>query len=82
MEFVVKFVIELSSLMDKWVFVFVIDLILKELKYKKLIIRIDKGLIVDLLFFSELVEFCEDLNFNWDELSMYFSLKLEGFDLN
>jgi glutamate racemase len=68
--------------MDKRVLVFATDLTLKELKYRKLITRIDKDLIVDPMPLPELVEFCEDLNFNWDELSAYFRTKLEGFDLN
>lgn len=74
--------IKLSSSLDKRVLVFGTDLTLKELKYRKLVTKIDKKLIVDLFPLPELVEFCEDLNFNWDELSTYFKTKLEGFDLN
>ncbi|MDR7246416.1 glutamate racemase [Priestia megaterium] len=82
MEPAAKPAIKLSSSMDKRVLVFATDLTLKELKYKKLITKIDKDSIVDPLPLPELVEFCEDLNFNWDELSTYFRTKLEGFDLN
>ncbi|MGG0309121.1 glutamate racemase [Priestia megaterium] len=82
MEPAAKPAIELSSSMDKRVLVFATDLTLKELKYRKLITRIDKDLIVDPMPLPELVEFCEDLNFNWDELSTYFKSKLERFDLN
>ncbi|MGG4491075.1 glutamate racemase [Metabacillus idriensis] len=82
MEPAEKPAIKLSSSMDKRVLVCATDLTLKELKYRKLITRIDKDSIVDPLPLPELVEFCEELNFNWDELSPYFSSKLEEFDLN
>jgi len=82
MEPAAKPAIELSSPMDKRVLVFATDLTLKELKYRKLITRIDRNSIVDALPLPELVEFCEQLNFNWNELSTYFSSKLERFDLN
>ncbi|SDE53830.1 glutamate racemase [Priestia aryabhattai B8W22] len=82
MESAAKPAIKLSSSMDKRVLVFATDLTLKELKYRKLITMLDKHSIVDSLPLPELVELCENLNFNWDELSTYFRAKLERFDLN
>ncbi|MDR7240920.1 glutamate racemase [Priestia megaterium] len=82
MEPAAKPAIKLSNLMQKKVLVFATDLTLKEVKYRDLIAKIDKHSIVDSLPLPELVEFCEELNFNWNTLNTYFKTKLQDFDLS
>jgi glutamate racemase len=82
MEPAVKPAVEMNQINGKRVLVFATDLTLKQSKYADLISRIDDRGIVDSLPLPELVQFCEQLNFNGNEISAYFNQKLSEFDLS
>lgn len=82
MEPAAKPAIQISQPLGKRVLVFATELTLKQTKYAELITEIDHDSIVDSLPLPELVEFCEQLNFDQDELTAFFQTKLSGFDLS
>lgn len=82
MEPAVKPALEITRSTGKRVLVFATPLTLRLSKYTDLVSRIDDLCIVDSLPLPELVEFCEDLNFDTDTIVEYFKCKLSGFDLS
>ncbi|MGG3575258.1 glutamate racemase [Bacillus gobiensis] len=82
MEPAVKPALEISRSAGKRVLVFATPLTLKQSKYTELVSRIDDQRLVDSLPLPELVEFCERLNFESQEVIDYFTEKLSSFDLN
>lgn len=82
MEPAVKPALEISRSTGKRVLVFATPLTLKQSKYTELVSRIDDQRLVDSLPLPELVELCERLNFESQEVIDYFTEKLSSFDLN
>ncbi|ALC83766.1 MULTISPECIES: glutamate racemase [Bacillus] len=82
MEPAVKPALEISRSAGKRVLVFATPLTLKQSKYTQLVSRIDDQRLVDSLPLPELVELCERLNFESQEVIDYFTEKLSSFDLN
>lgn len=82
MEPAVKPALEISRSFGKRVLVFATPLTLKQSKYTDLVSRIDDQRLVDSLPMPELVEFCEQLNFQSQEVVDYFRKKLSSFDLS
>lgn len=81
MEPAVKPALEISRSSGKRVLVFATPLTLKQSKYTELVSRIDDQRLVDSLPLLELVEYCEELNFDSQEVIEYFTEKLSSFDL-
>ncbi|QAY65889.1 glutamate racemase [Paenibacillus protaetiae] len=82
MEPAVKPAVEMNRATGKKVLVWATPLTLKMPKYYALVSRVDEDGIVDSLPMPELVQFCESLQFDTDELRNYFSAKLASYDLN
>jgi glutamate racemase len=81
MEPAVKPALAISRTAGKRVLVFATPLTLKQSKYTELVSRIDDQHLVDSLPLPELVEFCEALNFDSQEVIDYFTEMLSAFDL-
>ncbi|NEW06687.1 glutamate racemase [Paenibacillus sp. SYP-B3998] len=81
MEPAVKPALEMNRSTGKRVLVLATPLTLKQSKYAELISRIDDHKLVDSLPLPELVQFCEDLNFESKEIIDYFTKKFSEFDL-
>lgn len=81
MEPAVKPALEMTRSTGKRVLVFATPLTLRLSKYTDLVSRIDDQCIVDSLPLPELVELCENLNFDKDTIIEYFQGKLSGLDL-
>lgn len=81
MEPAVKPAVEISRLASKRVLVFATQLTLNENKYQDLVAQIDEEHIVDSIPLPELVEYCENMNFNSIAIEDYFREKLAGLDL-
>lgn len=82
MEPAVKPALEFSRSTGKRVLVLATPLTLKQAKYTELVSRIDDQSLVDSLPLPELVGFCEQLNFDRNVISEYFSSKLAAIDLS
>lgn len=82
MEPAVKPAVEMNGGSGRRVLVLATELTLSQSKYIGLVSRVDDQGIVDSLPMPELVEYCERLNFDPDELGAYFRRKFEPFDLN
>lgn len=82
MEPAVKPAVEMNRDNGKRVLVFATALTLSQNKYHTLISRIDEEHIVDSIPLPELVEYCEQLNFDKGVIGDYFVHKLAGLDLN
>lgn len=82
MEPAVKPAVERSLEEGKRVLVFATALTLSLSKYADLVARVDDHSIVDSLPLPELVEYCEQLNFDEAEVGAYFRRKLAGTDLS
>lgn len=82
MEPAVKPAVEMNQITGKRVLVFATELTLKQTKYADLTSRLDDRRIVDSLPLPELVQYCEQLNFDPKEISGYFNQKLSEFDLS
>lgn len=81
MEPAVKPAVEMSRLTGKRVLVFATQLTLNQNKYRDLVSQIDEERIVDSIPLSELVEYCENMNFDSVAIENYFRQKLTGIDL-
>lgn len=82
MEPAVKPAVEMNRNNGKRVLVFATALTLSQNKYHTLISRTDEEHIVDSIPLPELVEYCEQLNFDKGVIGDYFAHKLAGLDLN
>ncbi len=82
MEPAVKPAVEMNEASGRRVLVLATELTLSQSKYIELVSRVDDQGIVDSLPMPELVEYCERLNFDPDELGAYFRSKFEPFDLS
>ncbi|WP_268624819.1 glutamate racemase [Paenibacillus alvei] len=82
MEPAVKPAVEMNRDNGKRVLVFATALTLSQNKYHTLVSRIDEEHIVDSIPLPELVEYCEQLNFDKGVIGDYFVHKLAGLDLN
>ncbi|TFE25959.1 glutamate racemase [Cohnella luojiensis] len=82
MEPAVKPAVEMNHATGKRVLVFATPLTLQQSKYYALVSRVDEGGIVDSLPLPELVQYCENLQFDKRVLEDYFRDKLSGYDLN
>ncbi|MDO3411475.1 glutamate racemase [Saccharibacillus sp. CPCC 101409] len=81
MEPAVKPAVEMNGSSGRRVLVMATELTLGQSKYMELVSRVDDQGIVDSLPMPELVQYCEALNFDEDELGAYFRRKLAPFDL-
>lgn len=81
MEPAVKPALEMNRSSGKRVLVFATPLTLKQSKYRELVSRMDDMGMVDSVPLPELVEFCEQLNVESQQIFDYFLAKLEPFDL-
>jgi glutamate racemase len=81
MEPAVKPAVEISRSSGKRVLVLATPLTLRENKYNELVHRVDDMSIVDSLPLPELVEYCEALNFDPDEIKAYCRDKLSAYSL-
>lgn len=82
MEPAVKPALEMNRSSGKRVLVFATPLTLKQSKYRELVSRIDDMGMVDSVPLPELVEFCEQLNVESQEIIDYFHAKLTPLDLS
>jgi len=82
MEPAVKPAVEMNRVTGKRVLVFATPLTLSQSKYSELISRVDDHHIVDSLPLPELVQYCEQLNFDRATMEAYFQVKLADFDLS
>jgi|HigsolmetaAR203D_1030402.scaffolds.fasta_scaffold00146_3 glutamate racemase len=82
MEPAVKPAVEMNRATGKRVLVCATPLTLSMPKYYALVSRVDENGIVDSLPLPELVDYCERLVFDGEELAAYFRRKLEPFDLD
>jgi glutamate racemase len=82
MEPAVKPALEMNRSSGKRVLVFATPLTLKQSKYRELVSRIDDMGMVDSLPLPELVEFCEQLNVESQQITDYFYTQLAPFDLS
>ena len=81
MEPAVKPAVELSRGIGKRVLVTATPLTLQESKYHELVKRVDDRAIVDSMPLPELVRFCEELQFEGDEIDAYFRDRFAGLRL-
>lgn len=81
MEPAVKPAVKRSQEAGKRVLVFATSLTLTLSKYTDLVARVDDHKVVDSMPLPELVQYCEQLNFNPHEIERYFRQKLSGIDL-
>ncbi|MDQ0193236.1 glutamate racemase [Paenibacillus wynnii] len=81
MEPAVKPAVEMNRTTGKRVLVFATELTLKQSKYTNLVSRVDEQCIVDSMPLPELVEHCEALNFDRNNIQDFFTTKLATFDL-
>ncbi|MED3729009.1 glutamate racemase [Priestia filamentosa] len=81
MEPAAKPALEISRSLNKRVLVFATSLTLKQAKYKHLLETIDDQSLIDSIPLQELVQYCENLNFDQDTLKAYFQSKVQGLDL-
>jgi glutamate racemase len=82
MEPAVKPAVEMNRSTGRRVLVLATPLTLRQSKYAELVSRIDDRSIVDSLPLPELVQYCEQLNFDRRTMIDYFNAKLSGFDLS
>jgi glutamate racemase len=82
MEPAVKPAVAMNRLTGKRVLVLATQLTLTQTKYMELISQIDDQHIVDGLPLPELVEFCEELNFDSSFIHDYLNNKLAAFNLS
>ncbi|MCQ4087701.1 glutamate racemase [Saccharibacillus sp. JS10] len=82
MEPAVKPAVEMNGANGRRVLVLATELTLSQTKYRDLVSRVDDLGIVDSLPMPQLVEYCEQLNFDPQELGDYFRSKFEPFDLS
>ncbi|MGM1020192.1 MAG: glutamate racemase [Bacillota bacterium] len=82
MEPAVKPAVEMNRANGKRVLVLATPLTLKQSGYAALVSRVDDHGSVDSLPLPELVQFCEQLNFDRTEMAEYFNCKLAAFDLD
>ncbi|OBA01663.1 glutamate racemase [Paenibacillus polymyxa] len=82
MEPAVKPAVEMNRTNGKRVLVLATPLTLKQSGYAALVSRVDDHGSVDSLPLPELVQYCEQLNFDRTELCNYFSHKLSSFNLD
>ncbi|WP_440117957.1 glutamate racemase [Paenibacillus sp. QZ-Y1] len=82
MEPAVKPAVEMNRSSGKRVLVFATALTLSQTKYNELVSRVDDHHSVDSIPLPELVEWCEQLDFDPVKIAAYFRLKLADFDLN
>ncbi|GGO05024.1 glutamate racemase [Saccharibacillus kuerlensis] len=82
MEPAVKPAVEMNGASGRRVLVLATELTLSQAKYMELVSRVDDHGIVDSLPMPELVDHCERLNFDPEELSAYFRGEFAKFDLN
>lgn len=82
MEPAVKPALAMNRSSGKRVLVFATPLTLKQSKYRELVSRIDDMGMVDSLPMPDLVEFCEQLNVDSQQIIDYFHSQLEPFDLS
>lgn len=80
MEPAVKPAVEMNRSNGRRVLVTATPLTLKESKFHELVKRVDDRSIVDTLPLPELVEFCEQLIFDGEEVEVYFREKFAPFD--
>ncbi|WP_059045583.1 glutamate racemase [Paenibacillus rubinfantis] len=81
MEPAVKPAVKRSQAAGKRVLVFATSLTLSLSKYTDLVARVDDHKVVDSMPLPELVQYCEQLQFDRDEIERYFNRKLSGIDL-
>ncbi|MGP0583528.1 glutamate racemase [Paenibacillus timonensis] len=81
MEPAVKPAVKRSQAAGKRVLVFATSLTLSLSKYTDLVARVDDHKVVDSMPLPELVQYCEQLQFDREEIERYFSRKLSGIDL-
>lgn len=81
MEPAVKPAVEMNRKSGKRVLVFATSLTLSQSKYNALVSRVDDHYSVDSVPLPELVEWCEQLDFDPDKIAGYFRQKLEGLDM-
>ncbi|WP_145328871.1 glutamate racemase [Paenibacillus xylanexedens] len=81
MEPAVKPAVEMNRENGKRVLVFATALTLSQTKYNELVSRVDDEHRVDSLALPELVEWCEQLEFDPVKITAYFRSKLAGLDL-
>lgn len=82
MEPAVKPAVEMNRDSGKRVLVFATPLTLSQSKYNELVARVDDHGSVDSLPLPELVDYCENLNFDRVQIADYFRRKLAAFDLS
>lgn len=82
MEPAVKPALAMNRSSGKRVLVLATPLTLKESKYRELVSRIDDMGMVDSLPMPELVQFCEQLNVDSQQIVDYFHAQFAPFDLN
>ncbi|SFL94508.1 glutamate racemase [Paenibacillus sp. 1_12] len=82
MEPAVKPAVQLSRANGRRVLVLATPLTLRESKYIELVNRIDDLSIVDSLPLPELVQYCEQLQFDETVMANYFTAKFAPYDLN
>ena len=82
MEPAVKPAVAITSAAGKRVLVLATPLTLGQDKYAELVSRVDDGNVVDSLALPELMEKCERLEFDGEEVRGYFRDKLAGVDLS
>lgn len=82
MEPAVKPAVKRSQAAGKRVLVFATSLTLSLSKYTDLVARVDDHKVVDSMPLPELVQYCEQLQFDRVEIERYFSRKLAGIDLS
>jgi glutamate racemase len=82
MEPAVKPAVEMNQATGKRVLVCATPLTLSMPKYYALVSRVDENGIVDSLPLPELVDYCERLVFDGEEIEEFFRRKLEPFDLD
>ncbi|MCY9761670.1 glutamate racemase [Paenibacillus alvei] len=82
MEPAVKPAVEMNRNNGKRVLVFATALTLSQDKYHTLVTRLDEEHIVDSIPLPELVEYCEQLNFDKGVIGDFFAQKLAGIDLS
>ncbi|WP_145319905.1 glutamate racemase [Paenibacillus xylanexedens] len=81
MEPAVKPAVEMNRDSGKRVIVFATALTLSQSKYNELVSRVDDHHSVDSIALPELVEWCEQLDFDPSKIADYFRLKLADLDL-
>ncbi|MFW6035004.1 MAG: glutamate racemase [Halothermotrichaceae bacterium] len=82
MEPAVKPAVRENNGSDKRVLVLATPLTLKEEKFNRLLLRVDKEHIVDFLPAARLVEFAESFKFNGSQVKRYMAEKLSNFNLD